>query len=129
MISQETVRRWYTPVEVSTLRRWLLVSVAVNVMLLSVDALRGGESFLIGVLGVIAIGALLNSLPEEQNPASRNQALVLGGAVLLCGLVRLLSTPMGVFDLWMHAWMLGPGALTILWVSGRPVSALSLIHI
>ena len=24
---------------------------------------------------------------------------------------------MGVFDLWMHAWMLGPGALTILWVS------------
>ena len=125
MISQETVRRWYTPVEVSTLRRWLLVSVVVNVMLLSVDALRGGESFLIGVLGVIAIGALLNSLPEEQNPASRNQALVLGGAVLLCGLVRLLSTPMGVFDLWMHAWMLGPGALTILWVSGRPVSAWS----
>ena len=45
--------------------------------------------------------------------------------MLLCGLVRLLSTPMGVFDLWMHAWMLGPGALTILWVSGRPVSAWS----
>ena len=32
MISQETVRRWYTPVEVSTLRRWLLVSVVVNVV-------------------------------------------------------------------------------------------------
>ena len=36
MISQETVRRWYTPVEVSTLRRWLLVSVVVNVILLLV---------------------------------------------------------------------------------------------
>ena len=43
---------------------------------------------------------------------------------MLCGLVRLFSTPMGVFDLWM-TWMLGPGALAILWVSGRPVSAWS----
>ena len=125
MISPETVRRWYTPVEVSTLRRWLLVSVVVNVMLLSVDVLRGGESFFIGVLGVLMMGALLNSLPQEQKPASRNQSLMLGGAVLLCGLVRLLETPMSLFDCWMHAWMVGPGALTILWVSGRPVSAWS----
>ena len=106
MISQETVRRWYTPVEVSTLRRWLLVSVVVNVMLLSVDALRGGESFFIGVIGVLLIGALLNSLPEEQNPASRNQSLVLGGAVLLCGLVRLLSTPMSLLTVGcMRGWL------------------------
>ncbi|MGB1500005.1 MAG: hypothetical protein ACPG81_05490, partial [Poseidonia sp.] len=80
MISPATVRRWYTPVEVSTLRRWLLVSVVVNVMLLTVDVLRGGESFFIGVLGVLLMGALLNSLPQEQKPASRNQSLMLGGA-------------------------------------------------
>lgn len=125
MISADTVRRWYTPVEVSTLQRWLLVSVVVNLVLLGVDLMRGSDLVVLGVLGVVLMTGLLNSLPKEQHPASRNQALVLGGAVLLCGLVRLLSTPMHLFDLWMHAWMIAPGALTILWVSGRPVSAWS----
>ena len=44
MISEATVRRWYTPVEVSTLRRWLVVSFVVNLLLLSVDLLRGGTT-------------------------------------------------------------------------------------
>ena len=44
MISTATVRRWYAPVEVFTLRRWLLVSVIVNLLLLSVDLLRGGDT-------------------------------------------------------------------------------------
>ena len=126
MITESSVRSWYTPIEVSTLRRWLVVSFLVNVFLLSVDALRNDSSNLLyGVLGLVAIGLLLNSLPREATPSSRNRSLALGGLVLLLGLVRLLSTPATAFDIWMQAWMITPGALTLLWVSSRPVSAWS----
>ena len=126
MITESSVRSWYTPIEVSTLRRWLVVSFLVNVFLLSVDALRNDSSNLLyGVLGLVAIGLLLNSLPQEATPSSRNRSLALGGLVLLLGLVRLLSTPATAFDIWMQAWMIAPGALTLLWVSSRPVSAWS----
>ncbi|MCH1460774.1 MAG: sugar ABC transporter permease [Candidatus Poseidonia sp.] len=126
MISESTVRKWYTPVEVSTLQRWLLVSFVVNIVLLAVDLLRGSQSnAMLGVLGAVVIGALLTSLPEEANPSRRNTALVLGGVLLLIGLIRLLSSPVTGFDLWMQGWLVGPGALTLLWVSSRPVSAWS----
>lgn len=126
MITESSVRSWYTPIEVSTLRRWLVVSFLVNVFLLSVDALRNDSSNLLyGVLGLVAIGLLLNSLPQEATPSSRNRSLALGGLVLMLGLVRLLSTPATAFDIWMQAWMIAPGALTLLWVSSRPVSAWS----
>lgn len=126
MISSETVRTWYTPVEVVTLRRWLIVSFLVNVVLLGVDVLRGSSTNLAyGCLGVVLIGLLLNSLPEEANPNTRNVSLVLGGGLLLVGLMRLLSTPLTLFDVWMQSWLMVPGAFTLLWVSSRPVSAWS----
>ena len=126
MISEASVRRWYTPVEVSTLRRWLVVSFVVNLLLLSVDMLRGGGStVLIGVLGLVLIAGLVNGLPKEASPSSRNVSLILGGGVLLTGLVRFTLSPMTLFDGWMQAWLVAPGALTILWVSSRPVSAWS----
>ena len=126
MITESSVRSWYTPIEVSTLRRWLVVSFLVNVFLLSIDVLRNDTSNLLyGVLGLATLGFLLNSLPQEATPSSRNLSLALGGVLLLLGLIRLLSTPATAFDIWMQAWMIAPGALTLLWVSSRPVSAWS----
>ena len=126
MISEATVRRWYTPVEVSTLRRWLVVSFVVNLLLLSVDLLRGGTTtVLLGLLGLGLIAALVNALPKESSTSSRDASIVLGGGVLLAGLVRFMLSPMTLFDGWMQAWLVVPGALTVLWVSSRPVSAWS----
>ena len=88
--------------------------------------LRGGGMVLrIGFLGLVAIGLLINTLPEASSPTTRNTSLVLGGGVLLIGLVRFMMTPMTAFDAWMQAWLIGPGALTILWVSSPPVTAWS----
>ena len=56
MIDESTVRAWYTPVEVTTLRRWLIVSFLVNVFLLSVDVLRGGGTLALGLAGLLLIG-------------------------------------------------------------------------
>lgn len=126
MITETSVRSWYTPIEVSTLRRWLVVSFLVNVFLLSVDVLRSDTSNLLyGVMGLLTIGLLLNTLPKEAAPLTRNASLFLGGGLLLIGLIRLLSTPATAFDIWMQAWMIAPGALTLHWVSSRPVSAWS----
>ena len=41
MINQQLIRAWYTPVEVITLRSWLVVATIVNVLLLTFDFLRG----------------------------------------------------------------------------------------
>lgn len=123
MITESTVRSWYTPIEVTTLRRWLIVSFLVNVLLLTVDVLRGGQGLALGLLGLGLIGLLLNTLPQEADPRSSNISLLLGGGLLLVGLVRLVFTPMSAFDLWMQAWLVGPGALTLIWVSSRPVTA------
>ena len=125
MNSASSIRTWYTPVEVSTLRRWLIVSFLVNVLLLSIDVLRGGQHLHLALLGLALMGTLLNVLPEEANPTNRTLSILLGGALLLVGLIRLLNLPITAFDLWMQAWMIGPGALTLLWVSGRPVTAWS----
>ena len=125
MNSASSIRTWYTPVEVSTLRRWLIVSFLVNVLLLSIDVLRGGQHLHLALLGLALMGTLLNVLPEEANPNNRTLSILLGGALLLVGLIRLLNLPITAFDLWMQAWMIGPGALTLLWVSGRPVTAWS----
>ena len=100
MISESTVRQWYTPVEVSTLQRWLLVSFVVNIVLLAVDLLRGTQSnALLGVLGVVVIGVLVNTLPEEANPSRRNSALVLGVACCSSALYAccLLQPPDSIF--------------------------------
>ena len=125
MIDESTVRAWYTPVEVTTLRRWLIVSFLVNVFLLSVDVLRGGGTLALGLAGLLLIGLMLNTLPEEATPSSRNLTLVLSGGLLLVGLLRLLASPRSAFDVWMQGWLIGPGALGLIWVSGRPVSAWS----
>ena len=125
MNSASSIRTWYTPVEVSTLRRWLIVSFLVNVLLLSIDVLRGGQHLHLALFGLALMGTLLNVLPEEANPTNRTLSILLGGALLLVGLIRLLNLPITAFDLWMQAWMIGPGALTLLWVSGRPVTAWS----
>ena len=125
MNSASSIRTWYTPIEVSTLRRWLIVSFLVNVLLLSIDVLRGGQHLHLALLGLVLMGTLLNVLPEEANPNNRTLSILLGGALLLVGLIRLLNLPITAFDLWMQAWMIGPGALTLFWVSGRPVTAWS----
>ena len=47
MISERIIRAWYTPIEVLTLRTWLVVATIVNVLLLTFDYLRGDEEILL----------------------------------------------------------------------------------
>ena len=123
MISERIIRAWYTPIEVLTLRTWLIVATIVNVLLLTFDYLRGDEEILlIGFLACVSIAALRTSLPVANNPNQRNIALVISLVVIALGFYRLILMPNSVFNLWLNAWIIVPGIISLFWLSNRAVS-------
>ena len=123
MISERVIRAWYTPVEVLTLRTWLVVATIVNVMLLTFDYLRGDEEILlIGFLACASIAALRTSLPVANNPNQRNIALVISLVVISLGFYRLILMPNSLFNIWLNAWIVVPGIISLFWLSNRAVS-------
>ena len=40
MSSENVMRNWYTPLEISTLKNWLNAAIVVNILLLVIDWLR-----------------------------------------------------------------------------------------
>ena len=123
MISERIIRAWYTPIEVLTLRTWLIVATIVNVLLLTFDYLRGDEEILlIGFLACASIAALRTSLPVANNPNQRNIALVISLVVISLGFYRLILMPNSVFNLWLNAWIIIPGMISLFWLSNRAVA-------
>ena len=123
MISERVIRAWYTPIEVLTLRTWLVVATIVNVLLLTFDYLRGdGEILLIGFLACASIAALRASLPVANNPNQRNIALVISLVVISLGFYRLILMPNSLFNIWLNAWIIVPGIISLFWLSNRAVS-------
>ena len=123
MISERIIRAWYTPIEVLTLRTWLVVATIVNVLLLTFDYLRGDEEILlIGFLACASIAALRASLPVANNPNQRNIALVISLVVISLGFYRLILMPNSVFNFWLNAWIIVPGIISLFWLSNRAVS-------
>ena len=85
MINERIIRAWYTPVEVLTLRSWLVVATIVNILLLTFDYLRGDDQLLlIGFIGCASIAALRASLPEPNNIQQRNIALLISLKCSMC---------------------------------------------
>ena len=123
MISQEVIRAWYTPVEVVTLRSWLVVATIVNCLLLTFDFLRGdSQLLLIGFIGCAALATLRASLPRPNQVQQRNIALMISIAIISLGVYRLVLMPNSLFNFWLNAWMIGPGVLSLFWLSNRAVS-------
>ena len=123
MINERIIRAWYTPVEVLTLRSWLVVATIVNILLLTFDYLRGDDQLLlIGFIGCASIAALRASLPEPNNIQQRNIALLISSVIISLGIYRLILMPISLFNFWINAWMVVPGILSLLWLSSRAVS-------
>ena len=123
MINERIIRAWYTPIEVMTLRTWLVVATIVNVFLLTFDYLRGDDQLLlIGFIGCASIAALRASLPESNNIQQRNISLVISSVIISLGIYRFILMPISLFNVWINAWMVVPGILSLLWLSSRAVS-------
>ena len=123
MINERIIRAWYTPIEVMTLRTWLVVATIVNIFLLTFDYLRGDDQLLlIGFIGCASIAALRASLPESNNIQQRNISLVISSLIISLGIYRFILMPISLFNFWINAWMVVPGILSLLWLSSRAVS-------
>lgn len=123
MISERVIRAWYTPVEVLTLRTWLIVATIVNVFLLTFDYLRADNELLfVGFVGCIAIASLRASLPKANDVQQRNKALALSLLVIVLGVYRFITMPYSLFNTWINAWMIIPGTISMIWLSSQAVS-------
>ena len=123
MISERVIRAWYTPVEVLTLRTWLIVATIVNVFLLTFDYLRADNELLfVGFVGCIAIAGLRASLPKANDVQQRNKALALSLLVIVLGVYRFITMPYSLFNTWINAWMIIPGTISMIWLSSQAVS-------
>ena len=123
MINERIIRAWYTPIEVMTLRTWLVVATIVNIFLLTFDYLRVDEQLLLIVfIGFASIAALRASLPGPNNIQQRNISLVISSVIISLGIYRFILMPISLFNVWINAWMVVPGILSLLWLSSRAVS-------
>ena len=127
MISDSVMEKWYIPIEISTLKRWLIVSTVVNIFLLGVDILRGDILNLTlgfnGCISLIVLYCIIWFIPNTKLPRlRRDQALFMSGIVTIIGLLQLLNSELRLFDFWMRSWMIFTGLLSIIWVSGKPVT-------
>ena len=65
MINQEVIRAWYTPVEVVTLRSWLVVATIVTCLLLTFDFLSMETPTMIFIFFYTSLFYLVSSGLEQ----------------------------------------------------------------
>lgn len=123
MTSSHEMRAWYVPVEIVLLRRWIVAAFLVNVLLLTVDYLRADSQLLmLGIFSCVLFASLRASLPEVNDQLRRNVSLVLSAALLGIAVYRFMVSEPTVFNIWIHCWALIPSGLSLLWLSGVPVT-------
>ena len=124
MSSENAIQDWYAPIEVHVLKRWLVASIIVNVILLTFDILRNDQTNLMyGCAGCVLLIMLHQLLPEANLRWRKDLSLLLSGGIMVLGVLRLLSTEITLFNIWMQAWLIVPGTISLMWISSKPVSA------
>ncbi|SVC97255.1 uncharacterized protein METZ01_LOCUS350109, partial [marine metagenome] len=109
-----------------TLRLWLPVAVAVNLVLSSIEWIR--EDWLalqLSLLGAFALGVLWLVLPDGEQVWKRDVAMGKAGAVLLIGVIHYASGMQMLIDVWSTLWLIGPAGLALWWLSSPVISAWS----
>ena len=123
MTSRPAIINWYTPIEVLTLRKWLVATTIVNFLLLTIDVLRvDNHSLLLGIIGCLALAGARYFLPEIGQKQRRDICLVLSSIIVGIGILRLMITPINLFNIWVQSWLILPGMISLWWLSSKPVS-------
>ena len=127
MISDSIIKKWYIPVEVITLKKWLIVSIIVNTSLLGFDILRGNILNLTlgfnGCISLIVLYCIIWTIPNSKvQRLRRDQSLFMSGVIVFIGFAQLLNSELKLFDFWMRSWMILPCLLSLIWMSSKPVT-------
>lgn len=122
-MSDELAKKHYQPVELSTLRTWIIAAIFVNVVIIPIEWLRGGDGAMLSALDVAILAILLMMLPEQGSTAKRDFAILVAGVAMVSAILRLATSDLVIFDFWARAWLLIPAGITIWWISSPHVSA------
>lgn len=110
--------RWYVPAEVRALRAWIPFALLVNLIILGGEALRGGGTAQLAVLGgIVLLAVLWWSLPDGRQQWRRTASQGLAAAILVLGVLLLLLKDGDFYDLWASSWLIAPSALALYWLS------------
>ena len=104
---RDLAQRWYTPVEIEALRRWLPVAAGLGCITLGANILR--ERLDAAQAGLAATLLLLLV----------RLALAAALAAAAIGLGILWRSPGSLYDFWAAAWLLAPAATAACWLGGR----------
>lgn len=120
--------RWYRPVAVTFLRRWLPWATFMNAILLGGEWLRGDA---VGILHAALGAALLAVLSvlvfcsegHRTRTACWLGSVPLAAAVLAIGVASLVQSSLSLYDLFSRAWLIAPAGLTLWWLFAAEVRA------
>lgn len=122
-MSEDLAKKHYRPVELSTLRTWIITAIFVNIAIIPIEWLRTGDGAMLSILDVAVLVILLMMFPEQQENAKRDFAILVAGVAMISAILRLATSDLVIFDFWARSWLLIPAAISIWWVSSPHVSA------
>ena len=122
-MSEDLAKKHYRPVELSTLRTWIITAIFVNIAIIPIEWLRTGDGAMLSILDVAILVILLMMFPEKQESAKRDFAILVAGVAMISAILRLATSDLVIFDYWARAWLLLPAAITVWWISSPHVSA------
>ena len=122
-MSKDLAKKHYQPVELSTLRTWIITAIFVNIAIIPIEWLRTGDGAMLSILDVAILAMLLMMFPEQQENAKRDFAILVAGIAMISAILRLGTSDLVIFDFWARAWLLIPAVITIWWISSPHVSA------
>ncbi len=117
-------QRWYVPQEITILRLWLPIAVAMNVLLSSIEWIRGDWFALqLSLLGAFALFVLWLVLPDGEKSWKRDVALGKAGLVMIIGVIHYSVGMQMLIDTWSTLWLIGPASLSLWWLSSPVISS------
>jgi arabinogalactan oligomer/maltooligosaccharide transport system permease protein len=122
-MSEDLAKKHYLPVELSTLRAWIIAAICVNMAIIPLEWLRSGDGAMLSILDVAILVFLLMMLPEKEAKAKRDFSILVAGIAMISAILRLATSKLVVFDYWARAWLFIPAALALWWISSPHVSA------
>ena len=107
--------KWYQPAEIEVLRAWLSWAVLLNALLVGAEVLRENtEVAQVSAYGLASLLLTRLALPNGKAPIRFWLATLAAGATLACGAVAFNVGSFSLFDLWARAWLIVPGAFTLI---------------
>ncbi|MYA18616.1 MAG: hypothetical protein F4Z28_18555, partial [Gammaproteobacteria bacterium] len=120
--------RWYRPVAVTFLRRWLPCAGILNLLVLGGEWIR--EDLVATMLASSGVAALVTlcalvigaeALPARSRRICWLAAVFVSASALAIGLLSLVRSSFSFYDLFSRAWLIGPGGLTLFWLVSQEV--------